>query len=357
MINGHQLLLKVIVGSQAYGTSTPESDIDYCGVYMQDVDEILQGNYLKQVNINKDEKYYEVNRFLNLLETNNPTVMEFLNTPEECIIYKHPLMDDIIALKEKFITKQCKYSIGGYVRSQLKKARGLEKKMNWEKEKMVRKTPLDFCFIYIGNEKTIPLRKWLDIYGYEQSSLGLTKINNAPTAYAVYANDKMEYKGVIKVKNGEETGNEVRISSILKGEKNVAVMYYNENSYKSHCKNFREYQKWLKDRNTARYVDIEEHGQVYDGKNLLHVKRLLDMSMEIAQGKGVIIRRPNAKELLDIRKGRINLENFFNSVEDKLKEVDKAYDNCDLPEEIEIGLKDKILRNIRQYQLKKQYNG
>jgi len=31
----HSLILRAIVGSQAYGTSTPQSDIDYKGIYAQ----------------------------------------------------------------------------------------------------------------------------------------------------------------------------------------------------------------------------------------------------------------------------------------------------------------------------------
>ena len=264
--------------------------------------------------------------------------------------------------------------MGGYAVAQIKKSRGLGKKMNWEKESMVRKTPIDFCYVYMGNEESIPLRKWLEIEGYSQSQLGLAKINNVPNSFAIYLdyfakqknknvfqrfltsffyneNKVFHFKGIVKTINDEEVGNELTLSSIPKGELSVGLMTYNVNGYQSHCKVYKSYKEWLKNRNTARYVDIETHGQSYDGKNLLHVRRLLDMSIEMANGEGIIVRRPNAKALLDIRKGNINLEELYKQVELDLKLMDVAFDASDLPEKIEDGLLERILTNIRKYQL------
>lgn len=39
------ILLNAIVGSQAYGTNTPDSDIDMKGVYLQNPMEILGMDY------------------------------------------------------------------------------------------------------------------------------------------------------------------------------------------------------------------------------------------------------------------------------------------------------------------------
>lgn len=50
-----KIIFKAIVGSQSYGTNTPESDVDIKGVYVQDPNDILSFNYKEQININKDE--------------------------------------------------------------------------------------------------------------------------------------------------------------------------------------------------------------------------------------------------------------------------------------------------------------
>ncbi len=64
-----KLVFQAIVGSQSYGTSTPTSDIDYKGVYQQDNNDILGFKYKEQITVTDDEVYYEVKRFLELLQT------------------------------------------------------------------------------------------------------------------------------------------------------------------------------------------------------------------------------------------------------------------------------------------------
>jgi predicted nucleotidyltransferase len=96
--------------------------------------------YTKQINVNKDYTGWELNRFLELMET-NPTVLELLNSPEDCIISKHPLFDLVLGHKQDFITKICKDSFGGYARQQIKR---LIDKTKLGKDKVTRKDLLDF---------------------------------------------------------------------------------------------------------------------------------------------------------------------------------------------------------------------
>ena len=108
-----RLIFKAIVGSQSYGTSTPSSDIDYKGVYMQPVDELITFGYQEQVDVSKDECYYEVRRFLQLLQSANPTVLELLYSPEDCIIKSSPQFELIVNERDKFLTQKCLLSFGG----------------------------------------------------------------------------------------------------------------------------------------------------------------------------------------------------------------------------------------------------
>ena len=159
-VKGAKPLFIVIRGSQAYGTQLPTSDIDYSGVYIQQKDDIFGFGYKEQISDDKNDLVlYEIKRFLELLQTANPTVLELLSTPEDCIIYKDPIFDLILQSKDIFLTKKCKNSFTGYGFSQIKKAKGLNKKQNWEKEKITRKDILDFVFV-IENEKTIPWKVW-----------------------------------------------------------------------------------------------------------------------------------------------------------------------------------------------------
>ena len=48
------ILFECIIGSQAYGTQTPESDVDKKFVYILPQDNILGVGYIEQINVNAD---------------------------------------------------------------------------------------------------------------------------------------------------------------------------------------------------------------------------------------------------------------------------------------------------------------
>ena len=179
-------LFLVIRGSHAYGTNIETSDTDYSGIFVQSLDDILGNKYIEQINDdNNDTVIYEVRRFLELLGKNNPTVLELLNTPENCILYKDPIFDEILSNRDKFITKICANSFGGYAKTQIQKAKGQNKKQNWEKEKVTRKTPLDFCYLHQG-EHSIDLVKYLEEKGLDQKYCGLSKSPHGRDVYSLF---------------------------------------------------------------------------------------------------------------------------------------------------------------------------
>ena len=102
-------------------------------------------------------------------------------------------------------------------------------------------------------------------------------------------------------------------------------------AYSTHCKDFKQYQEWLEKRNTQRYVDIQNHQQKIDGKNMLHTVRLLNMSVDISLGKGIVVRRPEAEYLKDIRKGVYDLNSILQSAEGMIEQINVNFDNCDIP--------------------------
>jgi hypothetical protein len=314
--------------------------------------------------------------------SNNPTVLELLNSPEDCIISKHPLFDEILAHKEDFITKICKDSFGGYARQQIKKAKGLNKKQNWEKDKVVRKDLLDFCYV-IDGEKSIPWRKW-NKGTYDEKFIGAVNIPNArdvyalfydKTAYMLHSTDIHEdtretykkvlkdagkpmglgYKGLVNTGHEDEDGkinygisNQLRLSSIPKGEKSICTIVYNKDGYSEHCKDYKEYQEWLENRNEARYVETQEHGQKIDGKNMMHCMRLIKMATEIGEGKGIIVRRPDAQELLAIRRGEVDLDSLIDIADKAIENMDEVFENSNLPNSVDKDLVNKLLIKIRK---------
>ena len=125
-------IFECIVGSHAYGTNTATSDIDIKGVYIQPNTDILGTKYVEQVCEDKDTTYYEVRRFLELAGTANPTILEMMFIDPKFIKIGLPQFRLILENRKLFLTKHCLNSFGGFAVQQIKKARGLNKKMNWE---------------------------------------------------------------------------------------------------------------------------------------------------------------------------------------------------------------------------------
>jgi hypothetical protein len=352
---GARPLYLVIRGSHAYGTNIESSDTDYAGVFIQSMDDIFGFNYKEQINDDKnDTVIYEVRRFLQLLASNNPTVLELLNTPEDCVIYKDPIFDLILNDRDKFITKVCAKSFGGYAKQQISKAKGQDKKQNWEKDKVTRKTPLDFCYIHRG-EKSISLVNFMEEKGMDQRFCGLSNVPHSRDTYALFYDFKEEetngeiknlgFKGI-----AFEDSNQVRLSSIpVDVPKNYFIGHisYNKDGYSQHCKDYLSYQEWLEKRNEARWVDVQSHGQKIDGKNMMHCMRLIQMSREIAEGKGIIVKRPNASELISIRRGEVDLQTLIDKVENEISEIDNLFDNSNLPNSVDSDFVHNLLVKIR----------
>lgn len=375
---GAKPLYLVIRGSHAYGTNIETSDTDYAGVYIQSMDDILGNSYKEQINDDgNDIVIYELRRFLELILVNNPNILELLNTPEDCVVYKDPIFDLILENRDKFITKQCANSFSGYAYSQISKAKGQNKKQNWEKDKVTRKDILDFVYVIEG-EKSIPWKDW-NCNRYEERFCGVVNIPNARDTYAVYFDEisfscfstrlqqsnkyyiyearknanlhlGLGYKGLIKSDEGSNMSesNQLRLSSIPKGENPICVINYNKDGYSQHCKDYNSYQTWLKERNESRWVDVKSHGQKIDGKNMMHCVRLSNMAREIAEGKGVNVRRYDSNYLLSIRKGEIDLETLINKVESDIKEIKELFKNSDLPENIDENLIKDLIIKIRR---------
>ncbi len=342
----HKIIAKCLVGSQAHGTATPESDLDYKGVYKQPIDDLISYGYQEFNKISKDEIHYEIKRFFDLLIAGNPESLELLFTPEDCIIIDSPEFKLLRENKHIFLTKKCAKSFANYGYSQIHKAKGLDKMMNWEKDRVERKTPLDFCYVH-SNGKTLPIHKFFEIKNMKQEYCGVSKLNHADDAYVFYYDPSgtEKFKGII----GEDS-NELRLSSVSKefaDTNEPYVMFFSKNSYSTHCKDYKNYQTWLKERNVNRYHTNKSHGQLYDSKNLSHCRRLIDIAIEIANTCDFSVRRPNADYLMQIKRGDLPLDEILSDAQKDIVGLQEIYDNSSLPEEVNIDVAKELLLKIR----------
>lgn len=343
-----KILFKALVGSHAHGTNTKDSDEDFSGVYKQDNEIILSYGYEEYTQVNKDEKYFEIKRFLDLLMVANPAAIELLFTPDDCVLITSPEFELLRECKDRFLTKRCYNTFAGYAKTQIKKSKGTDKKINWESQRVERKRPIDFCYAHF-NGKSLPLELALNFMDLKQENCGLVNLNHMDDVYALY----YDYSEIEKFRGiAGENSNELRLSSISKefAEKNkpVTIIYYNKDGYTSHCKDWKSYQTWLNERNLNRYHTNVSHGQLYDSKNISHCRRLVDVAIEIGRTGTFSIKRPDVDYLLQIKRGEIPLDSIIESVERDIDGLDLIYKKSSLPDEVDKEFVKDLLLKIRK---------
>ena len=380
-------------GSHMYHLNTETSDEDFGGVFFCPKKMLLglRGRYEEQVSDSKsDVVFYEFGRWLELLLKSNPTVLEGLFAPEDCIVGEvHPAVRKILDNRELFLSKECFKTFYGYAVSQISKARGLNKKIvNPVTE---RKDILDFCYTF-NDQGSLPIKKFLAENGLDQKYCGLVNIPNMSdgdsSIYGVYYdfaayfkfenidwardwyNGNSPYKkffpsvseqlsmqkriedkeffhyGGIVHPDEIEKSNTVRLSSVPKGEKPICFMTYNKNGYMRHCRDYKDYKEWEKNRNPVRYESNLGHN--YDAKNVMHCMRLVRMAKELAQGKGFnVVRTWDRDYLLDIRNHKFEYEDVMAQLEKEKLEMEEAIKSCTLPERVDFDKVNDLLYDVR----------
>ena len=397
-----RLLYQYIRGSMLYGTNVSSSDIDTSAVFISNPRDYL-GLRLGYKDYASDAKHdntcYELLKWVHGLTTSNPTMLESLFIPKDKIIFNNGILQPFFENREIFLTKQIYNPIVGYSISQIQKARGLNKKcVNPMHE---RKGLLDFCYVPYKQGST-NVMDWLNAKGMKQEYCGLCKIANMPMTYQLFydwgnffknegisiedlvgkqstemknlyefienfygildgdsltkwyeANIEAQrnYKGIVKPNCDSQ---EVRLSSILKHDSPITTMAYNENGYSQHCRKWKEYTTWLRERNEARYESNKE--KTYDSKNLMHCFRILNMGIEILEGKGMILDRREAGDadfLLKIRNHEFEYEELMSELENRKERIKSVLEASQLPNTIDLELVNNILIDIQLEKIRK----
>ncbi len=120
------MLTKIVGGSTSFGLNTPESDIDYRGVFVNTEPSKILGmdkleHFVKQET--DDTVYYEVRKFFELLKNGNTGAIEILFTENQ--VERSDIFDEIRAHRLKFVDTDRLYKcLLGYMQSERRIANG-----------------------------------------------------------------------------------------------------------------------------------------------------------------------------------------------------------------------------------------
>ncbi len=115
------VIYRCVVGSKAYGLDDENSDTDRRGIYLPPAELHWSLSSIPEQLDNKatEECYWEFQKFLTLALKANPNVLECLYTP--LIETLTPLAEELLSMRQLFLSQLVYQTYNGYVMSQFKK--------------------------------------------------------------------------------------------------------------------------------------------------------------------------------------------------------------------------------------------
>lgn len=246
-------IFSCIAGSHAYGTNTPESDKDYRSVCIVPYKEfyLLPWKKFEQYTPKDiDLVIYDLRKFVSLAANCNPNILELLWIPDSCVTHINEFGESLLGIRDLFLSRKARHTFTGYAHSQLNRLKNHKRWIDSPPSKPDRAEmglPIDRMIVSADN---LDAARSLGAQAFTEETWELIKLE------LDYAHAKKEWD---------------------------------------------RYKSWRDGRNPARFAMEAEFG--YDGKHAMHLVRLLRMGLEIVRDGQVIVRRPDAEELLSIRKG------------------------------------------------------
>lgn len=331
------MLVKHYAGSISYGTNLPTSDVDYRGIFCADPVNVRTPFFPVRECEDSDEedtKLYELAHFMKLCLDCNPNVVETLWVADEDIVFSTPAYQLLRKNRHKLLSSKVAFTTSGYALAQLKRIRGHNKWLNNpQEEKPPRQSDFLSLVQYFGEEKLLKIA-----------------IENWRNGYRLVPYGKDVY-GVYEAEGYQLYSDDFTLNTNFDGDRDKMgmpklVLKFNKEEY-SHAKdNWEKYWTWKKNRNVSRGELEEQFG--YDTKHAMHLVRLLRMGVEALRDGEIVVKRPDAEELLTIRNGAWTYEEVVAYAEAMDKEVREVwYKKTELPKKPDIKYAAELLMEVQ----------
>ncbi len=344
-------LFRTIVGSQAYGTDTPESDIDVSGIFVPSIEYHLGFNKnVEQVKQGKDTTIYSLKKFMHLAASNNPNVLELLFVPEDCILEVHPLFQKILDNRKLFLSKNVRYRYCGYAYGQIKR---IETHRRWILHPLKKEPSREDFGLPLS--QSLVSREQMNAF-YITLAHMLRDIASMADLYdyiveIIESDDFPGWEGVVQSRGIPEEAYPA-VQKLTDASDNFIEALRREQAYYRNVDEWSKYQNWLKTRNPKR-SELEKKF-CFDTKHGSHVVRLMLQGEEIMTTGNLSVRHKDCEKIKGIKFGKwldesdITYEKvkaFAVEYENKMKELYKS-DKCVLPNKPSINELDDMCIDI-----------
>ena len=292
------LIFLTFGGSHAYGTSTPESDVDIRGcAFNRKSDLIGMSNFEQVVEDNTDTTIYSFNKLISLICNCNPNTIEMLGCKPEHYVIFNPVAQELIDNKKMFLSKKAVNSFGGYANQQLRRLQNALARDSYpqaEKERHI-----------MGSIKSA-MNSFEDRY---------TKLPEGSLILNIDKSDKEAFESEIFADINLRHYPLRDFNAVLSDMQNIV----------------KDYDK-LSRRN-------KKKDDIHLNKHAMHLIRLYLMCLDILEKEEINTYRENDLDLLmSIRNGKYHKEDgnfyieFFDMVTEYENRLNYAADNTSLPE-------------------------
>ncbi len=310
------LLVKHKAGSHAYGTNIATSDEDYRGIFVADPINIRTSFFRieeAEDTTEEDTKLYELAHFMKLCLDCNPNIIETLWVHNDDITFRTPAYDLLRNARHDLLSSKIAFTTSGYALSQLKRIRGHNKWLNNPQPEQ-QPTPRQFLTVvqWLGQEKNLhPDLVESFLQNHRLIPFGNDMYGVVPElGYRLW-----DHKGNL---NDNFEGQRAEYNNAY-----LMIVKWNRDEFKVALEKWQQYWTWKRERNEVRSELEAEFG--YDTKHAMHLVRLLRMGVEALRDGEIVVRRPDAQELLAIRNGAWKYEDLVSYAEDMDKQVREVW--------------------------------
>lgn len=334
-------------GSHAYGTSLPTSDLDLRGICIAPREYYLGfAQVFEQAQqSNPDLTIFELRKFMKLAADCNPNVLELLYTDEEDHLVTSPAFDQLRSVRDRFLSRRAKHTFSGYAVSQLKrinihyrwlknppKAAPVRTDFGLPERTLI---PADqIAAAMSAVTKKLDEWSWQEMEGLDDATRQAVKDEFARRLVEI----TQWHWSEVEEKTWRSAANAIGLDT------NFIELLDKERQYGARMKEWQSFQTWQKTRNPARAALEERFG--YDTKHGMHLVRLMRMCREILEGRGVIVRRPDAAELLEIRAGAWTYERLIEWAQHQDDELEALAKTSPLPRSVDRHALDRLCAQL-----------
>jgi uncharacterized protein len=331
-------------GSQAYGLANDLSDVDVKGICVPPrwiEADLFQSFEQAENNKEVEEKYghwknpknpkfestiYSLRKFFLLAAKVNPNIIELLWTDEGMWLKRSPWAEKLLYHRMDFLSTKAKFTFSGYAMAQAKK---IERHRKWIVQgELAPPKREDF-----GLQPTTP-GGVEEIFGYIKAQVEQWNFNQFPLEESARADMKeliweLLYELSKKEVSWDNWPDAYAAAAIRKMEaslnlkEEVISLINAERAFFKAKSNYDSWVRWKAERNPARRELEVKSG--YDTKHASHLVRLMRMGQEILTTGKVLVKRPDAEELLLIKNGGWTYEKVMEHAESLQKKMDATY--------------------------------